>query len=217
MLVNLGRILAPDTKKPQIETGSSTSSALAEALFGATQRRVLGLLFGQPNRSFFATEIMSLVGAGRGAVQREWVRLKTSGLVTVKKMGNQKHYQASRESPIYEELCSIIRKTIGLQEQLRLAIEKIQDRLQVAILYGSTVKGTDTAKSDIDVIIVSDSLTLDEAINLFSPVESILDRRISCTIYTPREFDDRRQKANPFVTRVMEGPHVVLAGKLDGQ
>ena len=206
-----------DTKKPRIESASCPRSALADALFGATQQRVLGLLFGQPNRSFFATEIMSLVGTGRGAVQRELLRLKNSGLVTVSKLGNQKHYQASRGSPIYEELCSIIRKTIGLQEPLRAAIEKIQDRLQVAILYGSTVKGTDTAKSDIDVIIVSDSLTLEEVINLFSPVESILDRRINCTIYTPREFDDRRQKENPFVTRVIEGPHVVLAGKLNGQ
>jgi predicted nucleotidyltransferase len=205
-----------NTKKPRIRSASRPNSALADALFGATQQRVLGLLFGQPNRSFFATEIMSLVGTGRGAVQRELLRLKTSGLVTVRKVGNQKHYQASRESPIYEELCSIIRKTIGLHEPLRAAIEKIQDKLQVAILYGSTVKGTDTAKSDIDVLIVSDSLTLDEAINLFSPVERILDRRISCTIYTPREFDDRRQKANPFITRVIEGPHVVLAGKLDG-
>ena len=209
--------MAPDTKKPQIETGSSTSSALAEALFGATQRRVLGLLFGQPNRSFFTTEIMSLVGTGRGAVQRELVRLKTSGLVTVKKMGNQKHYQASRESPIYEELCSIIRKTIGLREPLRAAIEEIRDRLQVAILYGSIVKGTDTAKSDIDILIVSDSLTLEETINLFSPVESFLDRRISCTIYTSREFGDRRRKGNPFISRIIDGPHVVLAGTLDGQ
>ena len=206
-----------DTKKTRIRSASCSRSALADALFGATQQRVLGLLFGQPNRSFFATEIMSLVGTGRGAVQRELLRLKNSGLVTVSKVGNQKHYQASRESPIYAELCSIIRKTIGLQEPLRAAIEKIQDRLQVAILYGSTVKGTDTAESDIDVIIVSDSLTLEEVINLFSPVESILDRRINCTIYTPREFDDRRQKENPFVTRVIEGPHVVLAGKLDGQ
>jgi predicted nucleotidyltransferase len=206
-----------DTKKTRIRSASCSRSALADALFGATQQRVLGLLFGQPNRSFFATEIMSLVGTGRGAVQRELLRLKNSGLVTVSKVGNQKHYQASRESPIYEELCSIIRKTIGLQEPLRAAIEKIQDRLQVAILYGSTVKGTDTAKSDIDVIIVSDSLTLEEVINLFSPVESILDRRINCTIYTPREFNDRRQKENPFVTRVIEGPHVVLAGKLNGQ
>jgi predicted nucleotidyltransferase len=204
-----------DAKKPDIQT-FCTRSALADALFNATQQRVLGLLFGQPNRSFFTTEIMSLVGAGRGAVQRELLRLQTSGIVTIKKIGNQKHYQASRDSPIYEELCSIIRKTVGLQEPLRTAIEEIQDRLQIAILYGSTVKGTDTAKSDIDVLMVSDSLTLEEIINLFSPVESFLDRRISCTIYTPREFSDRRRKENPFITRVIEGPHVVLAGTLDG-
>ena len=204
-----------DLKKPDIQTFRSRS-ALADALFSATQQRVLGLLFGQPDRSFFTTEIMSLVGAGRGAVQRELLRLQTSGIVTVKKIGNQKHYQASRESPIYEELCSIIRKTVGLQEPLRSAIENIQDRLQLAILYGSTVKGTDTAKSDIDVLIVSDSLTLEETINLFSPVESFLDRRISCTIYTSHEFAERRRKENPFITRVIEGPHVILAGTLDG-
>ena len=204
-----------DLKKPDIQTFRSRS-ALADALFSATQQRVLGLLFGQPDRSFFTTEIMSLVGAGRGAVQRELLRLQTSGIVTVKKIGNQKHYQASRESPIYEELCSIIRKTVGLQEPLRSAIEEIQNKLQLAILYGSTVKGTDTAKSDIDVLIVSDSLTLEETINLFSPVESFLDRRISCTIYTSHEFAERRRKENPFITRVIEGPHVILAGTLDG-
>ena len=204
-----------DLKKPDIQTFRSRS-ALADALFSATQQRVLGLLFGQPDRSFFTTEIMSLVGAGRGAVQRELLRLQTSGIVTVKKIGNQKHYQASRESPIYEELCSIIRKTVGLQEPLRSAIEEIQNKLQLAILYGSTVKGTDTAKSDIDVLIVSDSLTLEETINLFSPVESFLDRRISCTIYTSHEFAERRRKENPFITRVIEGPHVILAGTMDG-
>ena len=209
--------MIPDNRNQSTEARPCLRSALADALFGATQQRVLGLLFGQPSRSFFATEIMSLVGAGRGAVQRELLRLKVSGLVTVKKIGNQKHYQASRDSPIYEELCSIIRKTIGLQEPLRSALAEVQERLQVVILYGSTVKGVDTARSDIDVLVVSDSLTLGEMISLFSPVESLLDRRINCTIYTPREFDDRRRKENPFITHIIGEPFVILAGTLDGE
>lgn len=189
-------------------------STIADALFGATQQRVLGLLFGQPNRSFFATELMSLAGSGRGAVQRELQRLERSHLVTVKKRGNQKHYQADPESPIFSELCSIIRKTIGLRAPLRAALAQIEDQLQLAVLYGSTAKGTDTAKSDIDVLIVSEKLTLEDTIKTFNPAEKLLDRRINCTIYTPREFNERRRSNNPFISRMLEGPHDVLAGKL---
>jgi DNA-binding MarR family transcriptional regulator len=60
---------------------------LADALFTTTQKRVLGLLFGQPGRSFFATELIELTGSGSGAVQRELQRLVASGLVTITRIG----------------------------------------------------------------------------------------------------------------------------------
>ena len=66
-------------------------ATLAGALFTVTQQRVLGLLFGQPERSFFATELIALARAGSGAVQRELLRLAESGLATVSRLGNQKH------------------------------------------------------------------------------------------------------------------------------
>jgi DNA-binding MarR family transcriptional regulator len=69
---------------------------LGDALFSSTQQRVLGLLFGQPNRSFYANELIALAGSGSGAVQREVKRLAESGLVTVVRMGKQKHYQPRR-------------------------------------------------------------------------------------------------------------------------
>lgn len=54
-------------------------SSLADALFSTTQQRVLGLIFGQPGRSFYANELMALTGGGSGAVQRELARLAHSG------------------------------------------------------------------------------------------------------------------------------------------
>jgi len=89
---------------------------LADALFSGTQQRVLGLLFGQPERSFYATELIALAGAGSGAVQRELARLAQSGLVTVQPLANRKHYRANPASPIYTELCAIARKTIAAAE-----------------------------------------------------------------------------------------------------
>ncbi len=96
-------------------------TGIADALFSATQQRVLALLFGQPERSFFTNELIGLIGAGSGAVQREVRRLAESGLVTVTRIGSQKHYQANPVAPIFEELRSIVNKTLGPEEVLRAA------------------------------------------------------------------------------------------------
>ena len=110
---------------------------LADALFSGTQQRVLGLLFGQPERSFYATELIALAGAGSGAVQRELARLAQSGLVTVEPLANRKHYRANPASPIYTELCAIARKTIAAAEPPE-RVKKLQgNKLGNANLQGN--------------------------------------------------------------------------------
>lgn len=98
--------------------GAPTLLSLSDALFSGTQQRVLGLLFGQPDRSFYANELIALVRGGSGAVQRELARLAQSELVTVRLLGKQKHYQANPQSPIFAELCGIAQKTMALAEPL---------------------------------------------------------------------------------------------------
>ena len=189
--------------------------SLADALFSSTQQRVLALIFGQPDRSFFVTEIVALADSGRGAVQRELGRLAQSGLVTVKKIGNQKHYQANRESPLFDELCSIIRKTVGLQEPVRLALEPLADKIILALIYGSIAKQSDTAASDIDLLIVSNELTLEKVYAALAPVESLLDRRVNPTLYTSTEFSQRQKRRNSFLARVLKGPTIAVIGTFD--
>jgi len=191
------------------------TESLADALFTSTQQRLLGLLFGQPGRSFFVTELIELADVGRGAVQRELSRLQRSGLVTVERHGNQKHYRANAEAPIYKELCSIVGKTIGVQEQVRAALSSLKQRISLAFIYGSIAKQTDTAKSDVDVLVVSDELTLEELYAGFASVEAKLGRKISPTLYMNREFEKRRESGNPFLERVLNGPITVLTGELD--
>ena len=98
----------------QAANSAAPSASLVGALFSGTQQRALGLLFGQPQRSFYATELINLAGIGSGSVQRELLRLLQSGLVTVRQVGNQKHDQANPACPIFDELCSMMRKTVGL-------------------------------------------------------------------------------------------------------
>lgn len=192
-------------------------TALADALFTSTQQRVLALLFGQPDREFFVTEIIELAGAGRGAVQRELARLAGSGLATVSRVGNRKHYKANRNSPLFDEICSIVRKTIGLEESVRSALKPLADRLIVALLFGSTVRRTDTAASDIDLLLVSDDVTLEGVYAAMAPLEDRLGRRVNPMIYTSDEFRRRRTANTGFLTRILRGPHIILMGSIDGE
>jgi predicted nucleotidyltransferase len=188
-------------------------TSLADALFTTTQQRVLALLFGQPERSFFATELIGLARAGSGAVQRELKSLVESGLVTVVRVGNQKHYQANQASPVFNELRDLVRKTIGLHEPIREVLKPLEDRIVFAALYGSVAKHKDTAASDIDLLIVSDDLTLEQLYAALAPAEEKLARKVNPTLYTPREFDRRKKAGNAFLKRVLAGEHVVLIGK----
>src|SRR2546427_7849675 len=98
---------------------------LAGALFAKVQQRVLGVLFGNPARSFYANEVIGLARSGTGAVQRELERLEASQLVTVKRVGKQKHYQANAASPVFDELRSLVLKTTGLADVLRAALAPV--------------------------------------------------------------------------------------------
>jgi predicted nucleotidyltransferase len=202
-------------KEHDHEDGNRTPRrSLADALFSSTRKKVLGLLFGQSDRSFFANEIIGRVGAGSGAVQRELKKLAESGLVRVTWVGNQKHFQANPDSPVFHELCSLIRKTVGLTEPLRQALEPLRDAIDLALVYGSVAKGSETASSDIDVLLVSDSLKLEDVYGAVTEVERSLARKVNPTLYTSSEFSRRRRDRNPFLKRVLEGDTIELFGQI---
>lgn len=205
----------PKMGKSNTPIQSKPPAGLAGALFTGTQQRVLGLLFGQPDRSFYATEIISLADVGSGAVQRELARLAQSGLVTLRPVGNQKHYQANPDSPIFAELCGIARKTVGLAEPLRQALAPLASQIRAAFVYGSIAKKQDSARSDIDLMLVSDTLTFGDTYLALNEASKRLGREVNPTIFTLQDFARRRQEEGSFVSRVLEQPKVWLIGGED--
>lgn len=191
-----------------------TATSLTDALFSKTQQRVLGLLFGQPGRSFFATELIGLVGTGSGAVQRELKRLSESGLVTVTRLGNQHHYQANPDSPLFAPLREIALKTSGLAEPIKAALTPLASRILAACIYGSVAAGTDTASSDIDLLLVAEAVNLEDLHSALEGVEQRLARRIGISLYTPDEFRRRKEAGNGFVAKVLEGKLIPLLGDI---
>lgn len=191
---------------------STPAVALADALFTKVQQRVLGLLFGNPERSFYANEIIALAQSGTGAVQRELARLQSSGLVTVQQIGRQKHYQANRASPVFEELRGLVLKTVGLADVLRATLAPLRDRIMAAFVFGSVAKGRDSAASDIDLMVVSDALSYADLFAALEPAVESLGRPVNPTVYTRAELKRRIDEDNAFIDRVLAQNKIWVIG-----
>lgn len=200
---------SPDLGMP---VAPRSPGSLADALFSTSQQRVLGLLFGQPDRSFYARELIKLTAGGTGAVQRELARLERSGLIRASRVGTQKHYRANPDSPLFEELSSIARKTVGLAEPLREALRPFASGIRAAFVYGSVAKRSDTASSDIDLLIVSETLTYSDTFLALATASAKLGREISPTIYKPSELQARLREGNAFTVRVLQQPKLWVIG-----
>jgi predicted nucleotidyltransferase len=185
---------------------------LADALFAKVQQRVLGVLFGNPHRSLYATEIIGLARSGTGAVQRELRRLEASGLVTVRRVGRQKHYQANAGSPVFAELRALVLKTSGMADVLRSTLAPLLPSIRAAFVYGSIAKGEDTAASDVDLMVISDRLTYGDLFAALEEASARLGRKVAPTIYSAKELARRVKRDNAFVTRVLGQPKLWLIG-----
>ena len=189
---------------------------LAGALFTPVQRRVLGLLFGQPERAFGSSEFIRQAGSGTGAVHRQLVRLEKVGLVRVTRIGNQKHYQANPDSPIFPELHGLVVKTVGLVDPLRAALAPLAKRIELAFVFGSVAKGIDKAGSDLDLLIVSDDLAYADVYEALQPAEQLLARAINPTVWTPAKWRRRRNAPDSFAQRVAAQPVLSILGAIEG-
>jgi len=200
------------TTENSSDQGPCTHDGLGGVLFTHTQQRVLACLFGQPERSYFANELIKLTGAGSGAVQRELKRLTESGLVTSEMRGNQRHFQANPDSPIYQELTQIVQKTFGLAQPIRECLAPFRESIRCAFIFGSIAKKQDTAMSDIDLFVISDTLSYPDLLNLLLATEQRLGRSINTTIYSETDLQERLRANNAFLTRVLNQPKIWIFG-----
>jgi predicted nucleotidyltransferase len=187
-------------------------STVASALFTPVQQRVLGLLFGQPQRRFQSAELIRLARGGTGAVHRQLQRLEKASLVTVTREGNQKYYMARRDAPVFQDLHGLMVKTVGIVDPLRAALAHIGDDIEAAFVFGSVAKGTERADSDLDLLIVSNSLTYPDAYEALQGAERIIARPINPIVMSRVEWRRKRSAKDSFAKRIATQPKIFVIG-----
>ncbi len=194
---------------------TAAPTALAGALFTPVQQRVLGLLFGQPARRFQSAELIRLARSGTGATHRLLQRLARAGLLRATTEGQQKYYQANADSPVFEELVSLIRKTVGLAGPLRDALAPFGAGIQAAFVYGSVASGEDRADSDVDLMVVAEDLDYPTLFEALQSAERQLGRSVSPNLMTPDEWRRKSAQADGFAARLGDRPRLFVLGDED--
>jgi len=187
-------------------------SQLGDALFTTTQQQVLGLLYGQPQRSFYTKEILRLTGMGVATIKRELDRMLAAGILQMTRIGNQHHYQANPQCPVYAELIGIVKKTFGVTGVIRSALEPLADSIEWAFVFGSVASGKESSASDVDLLIIG-SAAFSDVVTALYPVQEALGREVNPKIYRPEEWARMHQADDAFVRDVLAKPRMDVMGE----
>ncbi len=182
-----------------------------DMMFGAYRRRLLATLLLRPGERYHVRELGRMTGISPGSIHRELKAMAESGLLLREQVGNQVHYQANEACPIYSELAAIFRKTIGLADLLCDALQPLDDKIELAIVFGSMASGRQNTASDVDVLVLG-NLELIEVVKRFSSVQQSIGREINPVIMTVDRFVAQLDKQERFAIRVQEEPKIFVKG-----
>ncbi|MCD6043649.1 MAG: polymerase subunit beta [Burkholderiales bacterium] len=184
---------------------------LASLLFGSYRKGVLALLLLRPEESRHVREIARALGKPAGTLLRELNALAEAGVLARKPVGNQVHFQANAACPIYEELRSILRKTVGVADVLRDALAALAAATRVAFVYGSVARGEERRGSDLDLMIVGGARFAD-VVAALAPAQELLRREVNPNVYPALEFRRKLAAGEPFLKRVLAEPKIFIIG-----
>lgn len=195
--------------KSEVIHGKRTG--LAETLFSDYRRRVLSLLLLRPDEHYHVREISRLTGVPAGSLHRELKSLADAGLLSRHSTGNQVRYQADRDCPIFHELAGIFRKTCGLSDVIRAALQPLSPAIKAAFIFGSVARGEEKATSDVDVCVIG-TASFTEVVLALADMNRKLGREINPVVMPCDQFTAKLAADEQFTTRVMKEPKLFLIG-----
>ena len=182
---------------------------LTDLLFGSYRKKVLSQLLLHPDQDYHVRELARLIGTAPGTLHKELARLAAAGLLKRKAQGNQVRYQANRECPVFSELAGLLRKTTGAADVIAQALSALESPL--ALIFGSVASGTETAASDVDLLVIT-ARSFADVVRALHTAQMDLGREINPVVYDAAEFRRLVQDKSFFVLNLLAGPQLFLIG-----
>ncbi len=192
-----------------------TTASISDLLFpNQYRRKVLGLLLMRPDQQIHLRELARVIGAAPGTLKKELDALCGVGLLRAERVGNQVRFCANTAHPVFPELQALIRKTIGLADALRLSLAPLAGRIDAAFIFGSMASGTESAGSDIDLMVVGDA-GFAEIVDATYAAQATLGREINPKVMSASEWQAKKAERNAFLQDVLNKPRIMLIGDAD--
>ena len=177
------------------------------------RNKILLHFFTNVDDEIYLREIARRLKEDPGNLSKELSKLEQEGIFISQFRGKQKYFFLNKTYPLFNELKSIIFKTIGIQGSLQKIINETNGII-TAFIYGSFVNGKENASSDIDLcLIVKDSVfNENNFISKIDGLEKTISREINYIYYSEEEWEKQINENDSFIINIKMGPKIVLKG-----
>lgn len=171
---------------------------------------ILKLFFKDVEKEYYFREISKILNKEPSYYQKYLDRLVEDRILLDNRRGNMRFFRLNKEHPLYEEIKSIVSKTVGLENELKEMVDKLCG-VECAFIFGSIAKGKENSNSDVDLMLIGD---VDQ--NIFTPllssVESKISREINYHIYSRKEITKKIKERDGFMSNIFLSPIIKLKG-----
>lgn len=162
------------------------------------------------------SEIAKIVGTSAGNAQRELEGLAKDGIVKSEKKANLRYYSLDRKNPIFSDLENIVKKTIGIEAELKKIFSSLKG-VKFSFIFGSYLKGEEfKSDSDVDVVIIGIPNENKLSQNI-GRLERTIGREINYHIYSSVEEFREKIKKQSFLTNVVRKYQILVGDKNEFQ
>ncbi len=184
---------------------------LDAVLLGKTRSAVLREMFLNPDQRLSFNELVRRTKTGDGAVAREVKLLLDAGLLIEQREGNQRFLAARKDSPVFPELKAFLGKTSGIPAVVREALAALEDKIEVAFIFGSVAQGRERADSDLDLFVIGTAGYSVVTEHLY-PIEQRLGRRVQILYFDPSFPEDRGSLQKSSMQAILTSQKVFVLG-----
>jgi predicted nucleotidyltransferase len=189
------------------------NNGVLDTLFPSVRAGVLSATLLQPERWWFMTELARQLETAPSSLQRELESLVAVGVLLRRRDGRRTYFKANADFPLFSDLRGLIEKTAGIVPELTAALAPFDDRIELALLYGSLARGEEHAASDVDLMIVG-SLKQIDLLPALRQLEARFRREVNVTLFFPSEFHRKLDANDHFLRTVLKGKIILLKGTL---
>lgn len=183
---------------------------LKDLFISKVRVKLLEAFLSKPDQLIHVRGLVRATDEQINAVRRELARMDRLGMVDKERRGNRLYYWFRKDYPLYFELLHLIAKTTGFGKTILKNKNKI-GKIKFACLSGSLARGVLYEKDKIDLLIVG-QVVLPELSRIIKDAEGVLEREINYAVMTKEEFDYKKKRGDPFVSKTLLMPRVMLIG-----